>query len=346
MAKKTENTFLDYFRLLSCGVVPILEKAIEKFKWHDEPRYSKVDVEKYVKALKATSHTGQRFVEIYSEWKREREQVIIELRKIAQNITMHHRNTNIAQLPASGLGITGGVLTIAGLLTVPLTGGVSLGLTIAGIILGVAGGATGLGATATDLGIMIDRSKKAKKQMELHQNRTEELSQSFEAFSKEAKVLDFLSTIAMEQVIQDIFIRHGGQASKTVIKGVKTISTGSFLMIKSLPSCCKAVVLMNRSVTGAENIATNIAKAAVKGTPAAASKVLKIAGMTFSAIGIAIEVITVVIAIYDLATGSETTTSKHLNKVADDLESEMKDMNKIYEKMKESSYDKSSKTCI
>lgn len=69
---------------------------------------------------------------------------------IINELEGNRKNVNIATIVGSATGMVGAVLAIAGLISGPVTFGASLGLTIAGGVVGGIGGATSMGAKITE----------------------------------------------------------------------------------------------------------------------------------------------------------------------------------------------------
>ena len=159
-------------KLFTCGVIPCVEKLLEVFSVRTYSSLPEVDRRaiELLDGMKKTSEDVVAFFKLYETWAKERRDCIKEVRELAENIDWHHRNTNIAQLPTSAVGITGGVLSIVGLALIPVTFGVSLGLTIAGGVVGGVAAATGVGNTIADIGISTGQRLKAKFCMQEHQS--------------------------------------------------------------------------------------------------------------------------------------------------------------------------------
>ncbi|XP_058863718.1 apolipoprotein L5-like [Acipenser ruthenus] len=85
------------------------------------------------------------FVQMYEKEKQEIEELLRELNGIADGLDKVDRDCTIAKTAGSSAGVVGGVLTIVGIGLAPVTFGASLGLSIAGAVTAVAGGATNVG---------------------------------------------------------------------------------------------------------------------------------------------------------------------------------------------------------
>ena len=182
MAKYNGKEKEHFSKILFCGMVPGGEEfltAIGKQLPFVVPRVQNEEkIQKVIKLLGVSDKFGvygQNLLAQYPEWKKQREDCIREIRDLADNIDFHHRNTNIAQVPASIAGLAGGVLTITGLALIPVTFGVSLGLTIAGAVVGTGAAVTGIANAGTDIGVRIHRTKKAQQCVKSHVPCTEEM---------------------------------------------------------------------------------------------------------------------------------------------------------------------------
>lgn len=108
----------------------------------------------------------------------------------ADQLDRMHRGSRISGIASSSVGATGGVLTIVGLALAPVTAGVSLGLTITGIGLGVTSGVNTIVTTATGAGVNSSQKKKA--------------NAAFQNFMKDVEVLyDCLDKVAMKDTSEE-----------------------------------------------------------------------------------------------------------------------------------------------
>lgn len=112
-------------------------------------------------------------------------------KEIIDELENRRKNVNIASIVGSSVGLAGTALAVGGLVAAPFTAGVSLGLTIAGGVVGTAGGATSIGSKISELVL----NKSAVIQMERYQmnllERSRCLEKSVQALQNE---LHFLSS--------------------------------------------------------------------------------------------------------------------------------------------------------
>ena len=339
----------DKIKLFTCGVIPIAEKLLEVFSVRTYSSLPEVDRKaiELLDGIKKTSGDVVAFYKLYETWAKERRHCIKELRELAENIDWHHRNSNVVQLPTSAVGIAGGVLSIVGLALIPVTFGVSLGLTIAGGVVGGVAAATGVGNAIADIGITINRSKKAKTYIEEHQTTTESMKTIVASLLQNSNKLSTIATSEVMEVIDQAMVRNAGQLTKVTAIGAKnSVSTG-YTLIKTIPSAIKALTLLRRStgvavatgttsIRAVESTAADVASGTAAGTAkvvSAGGEVLRGFGFAFSAIGIAVDIFTIGFTVYDLAKGSQTSAAKKLREVADHLEEELKQVKDIHSKL-------------
>ncbi|XP_041673432.1 uncharacterized protein LOC121529560 [Cheilinus undulatus] len=85
-----------------------------------------------------------------------------DLEKTAVQLDSMNKGAKISSTVGSSVGAIGGVLSIIGLALIPVTAGVSLSLTIAGMGCGVASGLNSIVTTATEIGVNRTQQDKAK----------------------------------------------------------------------------------------------------------------------------------------------------------------------------------------
>ena len=83
-------------------------------------------------------------------WVEKREEIIKRLEEIVKDLIAQNKNLSIVTMTGNAVGIFGSGLLIAGIIAAPFTFGTSLGLGVAGISVGIAGGATTLGSSITE----------------------------------------------------------------------------------------------------------------------------------------------------------------------------------------------------
>ncbi|XP_062574698.1 uncharacterized protein LOC134236538 [Saccostrea cucullata] len=109
--------------------------------------------------------------------------------EIIDGLECRRKNVNIASIVGSSVGLVGAALAVGGLIAAPFTAGVSLGLTIAGGVVGGVGGFTSAGSKISEFIL----NKETVSQMERYQmnlrERSRNLEKSIKAVEKEFKEL-------------------------------------------------------------------------------------------------------------------------------------------------------------
>uniref|UniRef100_A0A3Q2QDD5 Apolipoprotein L n=1 Tax=Fundulus heteroclitus TaxID=8078 RepID=A0A3Q2QDD5_FUNHE len=88
-------------------------------------------------------------------------QFLDELEECAVNLDSMNKGAKISSVTGSSVGVAGGILSIVGLALIPVTAGVSSGLIIAGVSMGVTSGVNSLVTTLTEAGVNHTHQKKA-----------------------------------------------------------------------------------------------------------------------------------------------------------------------------------------
>ena len=280
------------------------------------------------------------FLDYYPSWLKERESCIYEIEELAKDIDKHHRNISIAQLPTSAVGIVGGVLTITGLALIPVTFGASLGLTISGAVIGIGATATGITTSVTDISIQVNRVKKARSLIYKHKESTDKISEVVDELLKNCEDCNEIN----DEVLTALLMINSGEVTRSSLSSLKgTVFIGASL-IRTIPKAAKSLSLLRRGagLTAAASasslrtvdVASDVAAGGVKIAATTTGKVLTGLGFAFRAMGIAVDLISAGVAIYDLFNGS-TSNSRQLRKVAEDLTAEMNVAKKMYTKLSE-----------
>ena len=123
-------------------------------------------------------------------WKTMRNDTISKLQELADNLDEHHKNVNITNVTASSVSATGGALAVTGTVLSFFTFGLAAPLAVAGTAMAVAGGATGLGASLTEMGITKDRCEEAQKVVNDDVEQTKRVFESITDIQEAKKVLE------------------------------------------------------------------------------------------------------------------------------------------------------------
>lgn len=102
---------------------------------------------------------AQKFIKVFSERCSRMWQLLTDLEETAVHLDRMKKGASISTVAGSSVGIVGGVLSILGIVLVPITAGASLGLTVAGASLG--------GISAVDA-LVTDRAEMAVNSQEEH----------------------------------------------------------------------------------------------------------------------------------------------------------------------------------
>ncbi|KAG7504880.1 apolipo L4 [Solea senegalensis] len=89
-------------------------------------------------------------------------QSLQDLEDVAVQLDRMNKGAKISSVTGSSVGAIGGVLSIVGLALIPVTAGLSLGLTATGLGLGITSGVNSAVTTATEIGVNAKQQNKAK----------------------------------------------------------------------------------------------------------------------------------------------------------------------------------------
>ena len=196
---------------------------------------------KLIEDLKLCVQLCSDFVTMFPAWAEERSKCMDNMKTIADKIDHHHRNVNVVQLPAAGLGILSGVLVITGLALTPVTFGASLGLTIAGTVVGVASAGTGGGASVTDMVITKRRVKEAHTCFEEHKITTVALIKIISGIVQMTEEINQLYSEETVHYLEKVVSNSEGALKKAAAMGVVSNSKSVFSLISSIPDAVSAL---------------------------------------------------------------------------------------------------------
>ena len=300
---------------------------------------------KLIENLKACNKLCIEFIEFFPFWSTERKECIENITAISDQIDHHHRNANVAQLPAAGLGVLSGALVITGIALTPVTFGASLGLTIAGTVIGVASAGTGAGASVTDMVITRRKVKEAHECFEQHKQNTLKL---IEMVSKIVQITDKIEKLSTEDTIcyiENVVTQSTGALTRVTAFGLVSNVKSVFNLIYSIPEAVaglKQVCVLITSSPVLHNVLSLVPAqfgTAIAGISAEGAKVsAKIGGQTLTAfsyiggaLGIAISSGVAVYTIYDMIKNeNKTDAANKLRELCEQLNREHVDLKTLY----------------
>lgn len=123
-------------------------------------------------------------------WAPERREVLNELEIIRDEIQRQAKIHSIGSITYSSVGLIGGGLAIAGIITAPFTFGASLGLTVAGIATGVTSGVAGVTHGAVKFGIVKKHINNAKTNLEKHEKSGKEMKSLLKLLKQDIQTIE------------------------------------------------------------------------------------------------------------------------------------------------------------
>uniref|UniRef100_A0A671Z0S0 Apolipoprotein L n=1 Tax=Sparus aurata TaxID=8175 RepID=A0A671Z0S0_SPAAU len=224
---------------------------------------------------------------------------LTDLEQVAVQLDKMNKGAKISSVAGSSVGAVGGILSIVGLALIPVTAGVSLGLTIAGAALGVTSGVNSAVTTATEIGV----------------NRTQQNKASERCLEKASDI--------------ELVVGAGRVLGKVagVGKGIDAL-VDAVSALKLLAQEGKALCNVPRAASDIPDIA----QAAVKG-PLALGQAARAGFIVANALFLGMDVFFICKDGYSLAKGIETKVSKLIRARAALFSSEMDSWKKIHDSL-------------
>ena len=253
----------------------------------------------YILSLSRYAH----FHALIDQWIEIREKTIKNISGTTEKLQKHHRNINISRISGSSISIAGSLIAILGFGLAPVTFGASIGLSVGGIALAVAGGGTAAGASIADIVIQKSNVKEAQEQLTHDYHLLQEIREL---------------AVGIHQI--DINQQQCQGVSNTEVAAISGEVLGQGLFRTGNLGVRLAEVTVFSTL--------DIGAAAVRAGGVAARGVAA-AGIVLNVVLIPIDLIEIVRSSVSLAKGSQTKAIKRLNEIVQQLEEQLQTIRQI-----------------
>ncbi|CAJ1076396.1 uncharacterized protein LOC121503640 [Xyrichtys novacula] len=241
-------------------------------------------------------------------------QCLDELEESAVQLDRMNKGAKISSVVGSSVGAVGGVLSIIGLALIPVTAGVSLGLTMTGVGLSITSGVNSAVTTATEIGVNSTQQKRA--------------GEVFQRFMEDMQSLQDCLDKASSQTVTNLEACPLGAAvavgkvvgnAGAVARGIDSLvdAASAVKLLKSeevIVSAGKVVAQEGKALRNVPRVAADIpdiGQAAVKG-PLALSKSARAGLIGLNAFFLGMDVFFICKDSISLSKGSETEVSQFI----------------------------------
>ncbi|KAK3534070.1 hypothetical protein QTP86_001178 [Hemibagrus guttatus] len=162
---------------------------------------------------------AQDFIKLFSECHPRMLQFLSDLDEAADQLDKMKLGSDISSVAGSSVGITGGVLSIAGLALAPFTAGASLALTLTGVGLGVTSGVNSLVTGITEMAVNNHHGKNANNVFSRFMEDVQQILDYMEDVGKLAEAEEEISIVTVDGA-------SGGVNANTVNMGLQETNAG------------------------------------------------------------------------------------------------------------------------
>lgn len=255
-----------------------------------------------------------------------------ELEEAAGKLNTMNKAAKISSVVGSSMGAVGGVLSIIGLALIPVTAGVSLGLTMTGIGLSITSGVNSAVTTATEIGVNKKHQKNANKVFEVFMENVQSLQNYLEEVSSQTAAV-IKANLAEEAAEEGSVVTQAGNltvldSAVNAAPSAKVLQSGALF-----GNTGKVVVQEAKALRNVPRVASDIpdiGQAALK-APLAFSRSARAGLIGVNALFIGIDVIFLCQDSISLAKGSESKVSQFISARVALWRSEIKAWEKIQE---------------
>ncbi|KAK1891917.1 Apolipoprotein L3 [Dissostichus eleginoides] len=243
------------------------------------------------------------FIKKFKERQPRMEEFLKDLEEYAVQLDRMNKGAKISSVAGSSVGAVGGVLSIIGLALSPVTAGVSLAMTMAGLGMGITSGVNTIVTTATEIGVNNTYHNKAREVIKSYMEDVQYLNDCLE------EVADRQKREGYNKVIRKVCT-----VAKSIHSLVGKASAFKLLKNKELAVSAGKVAVKEgkalRSVPKVAEFLTDIGQATSKG-PLALSKAAKTTALIgLNALFVGLDIFFICTDSMCLAQGSETEFSK------------------------------------
>lgn len=253
---------------------------------------------------------------------------LVELEEAAKKLNSMNKGAKISSVVGSSVGAVGGVLSIIGLALIPVTAGVSLGLTVTGIGLSVTSGVNGAVTTATEIGVNKKHQKKANEVFQVFMDDVQSLQTCLEEVS--SQTVDIIEANLTNEADEggSVVTKAAPDSSANTTPSVQVLKSDALLVSTGTVVVQEAKAL--RNVPRVASDIPDIGQAALK-APLALSRSARVGLIGLNALFIGMDVFFLCKDSVSLSKGSESKVSQFLSARVALWRSEIKAWEKIQE---------------
>ncbi|XP_008414793.1 apolipoprotein L4-like [Poecilia reticulata] len=269
------------------------------------------------------------FVNKYNDELPEMLQFLDEIEQCAVQLDRMNKGAKISSVTGSSVAAVGGILSIVGLALIPVTAGVSMGLTIAGASLGATSAANSLVTTVVESRVNKKQTKQANTAFQRFMLGVQRIQDCLE----EAAEIPYAEvTQSSEDVLYREVRNRMELCAVQSLSSSSDVASASCQTIEVVANAGKTTVQKGRAVGTVSRMASDVpdvGQAAVKGS-LALSKSARAGLIALNALFLGMDIYFITTDGMALAKGTETTVSKFLRARAALWLSEIETWGKIH----------------
>ncbi|XP_044213967.1 uncharacterized protein LOC122986704 isoform X2 [Thunnus albacares] len=271
------------------------------------------------------------FISEFSERQPRMLKFLSDLEDSAVQLDRMNTGAKASSVAGSSVGAIGGILSIVGLALIPVTAGVSLALTMAGVGLGITSGVNSAVTTVTEIGVNRKHQRKANEAFQCFMEDVQHLQNCLERVSSQTESIKEASKIDVFVGVRKVATSVGG-VGKSIDSLVDAASAFKLLKNEELiASAGKVVAQEGKALRNVPRVASDIpdiGQAALKG-PLALTNSARAGFIALNALFLGMDIFFVCKDSISLAKGSKTEVSQFIRARAALWHSEMHSWQKI-----------------